>query len=198
MKSFTDMLLFFLLVATTQNLILTTGLGASSMIKLVRRPKQLFRFGSLLLVFSVLPTAWFFPIDRFLLPDTWFARMIRPFILLVLTGLLYLGCTAYLSRSKEQYRPLRSVLPLAAFNNVVIGVSLLINYQVSVSFFPAIGIAAGGAVGFVLLSALTAEAVERLDNPDIPRAFRGLPATLVYLGLLALALMGFKTKLNFI
>jgi Na+-translocating ferredoxin:NAD+ oxidoreductase RnfA subunit len=81
---------------------------------------------------------------------------------------------------------------------VVIGVSLLINYQVSVSFFPAVGIAAGGAVGFVILSALTAEAVERLDNPDIPRAFRGLPATLVYLGLLALALMGFKANLNLI
>ncbi len=198
MKSFTDMLLFFLLVATTQNLVLTTGFGSSSMIKLVRRPKQLFRFGVLLLFFSVVTTALFFPIDRLLLPDTWFARMIRPFILLVLTGLLYLGCTAYLSRSAEQYRPLRYILPLAAFNNVVIGVSLLINYQVSVSFFPAIGIAAGGAVGFVLLSALTAEAVERLDNPDIPRAFRGLPATLVYLGLLALALMGFKTKLNLI
>lgn len=197
MKSFTDMLLFFLLVATTQNLVLTTGFGASSMIKIIRRPKQLFRFGALLLFFSVLTTALFFPIDT-LLPDTWFARMVRPFILLVLTGLLYLGCTACLSRSAEQYRPLRSILPLAAFNNVVIGVSLLINYQVSVSFFPAIGIAAGGAVGFVLLSALTAEAVERLDNPDIPRAFRGLPATLVYLGLLALALMGFKAKLNLI
>ena len=33
--------------------------------------------------------------------------------------------------------------------------------------------------------------MERLDNPDMPAAFRGLPATLVYLGLLALALMGF-------
>ena len=197
MKSFTDMLLFFLFVATTQNLVLTTGFGASSMIKLVRRPGQLFRFGVLLLLFSVLTTALFFPIDA-LLPDTWFARMVRPLILLLLTGLLYLGCTAFLSRSAEQYRPFRSILPLAAFNNVVIGVSLLINYQVSVSFFPAIGIAARGAVGFVLLSALTAEAVERLDNPDIPRAFRGLPATLVYLGLLALALMGFKANLNLI
>ena len=68
----------------------------------------------------------------------------------------------------------------------------------SVSFLPAIGIAAGGAIGFLLLSALTIEAIERLDNPDIPHAFRGLPATLVYLGLLALALMGFNQKLHLI
>ena len=33
--------------------------------------------------------------------------------------------------------------------------------------------------------------MERLDNPDMPQSFRGLPATLVYLGLLALALLGF-------
>lgn len=34
--------------------------------------------------------------------------------------------------------------------------------------------------------------MERLDNPDLPQSFRGLPATLIYLGILALALMGFR------
>ena len=34
--------------------------------------------------------------------------------------------------------------------------------------------------------------MERLDNPDVPKAFRGLPAILIYLGIIALALMGFS------
>ena len=38
--------------------------------------------------------------------------------------------------------------------------------------------------------------MERLDNPDMPVSFRGLPATLVYLGILALALMGFTPVLS--
>ena len=195
MTSIVDMLLYFLLTATIQNLVLTTGFGASALVKIARHPQQLLMFGKLLLLFSVLTTVLFFPFDS-LLPDAWFARMVRPVIILALTGLLYLGAVAYFSHSKKSYRSVRHLLPLAAFNNVVVSVTLLINYQVSVSFFPAIGISAGAALGFVLLLALTAEAIERLDNPDIPSAFRGLPATLVYLGLLSLALMGFKSTLN--
>lgn len=37
-----------------------------------------------------------------------------------------------------------------------------------------------------------------MDNPDVPQAFRGLPIALVYLGLMALALLGFKTGVSFI
>ena len=40
---------------------------------------------------------------------------------------------------------------------------------------------------------LTAEGIERMDNPDMPEAFRGMPSTLLYVGLLALALMGFAS-----
>lgn len=48
------------------------------------------------------------------------------------------------------------------------------------------------------MSLLTAEARDRMDNPDVPQAFRGLPIALVYLGLMALALLGFKTGVSFI
>ena len=74
---------------------------------------------------------------------------------------------------------------------MVVGVGLLVNYKISATFFQAIGLTAGAALGFLFVAVITAEAVERLDNPDVPAAFRGLPATLVYMGLLALALMGF-------
>ena len=55
-----------------------------------------------------------------------------------------------------------------------------------------------GGVGFVLLCWLTAEGMERLDNPDMPQAFRGLPATLLYLGILAMALLGFTNAITLI
>ena len=45
---------------------------------------------------------------------------------------------------------------------------------------------------------LTAEGMERLDNPDMPQAFRGLPATLLYLGILAMALLGFTNAITLI
>lgn len=184
------MILYFLITATMQNLVLTAGFDASLLVKLVRQPRQLLRFGVLLLLFSTATSALFFPLD-ILLPDVWWANMLRPLVLLTVTGILYIVAIAVLHAFPEQKRRCRHLLPLAAFNNIVVGIGLLINYKIPASFFGAIGLSAGSAIGFLLVAIITAETVERMDNPDIPAAFRGLPATLVYMGLLALALMGF-------
>lgn len=198
MNTFLTTLSYFLIAATLQNMVLTTGLGSSAMLKILRRPRTFVPFGLLLLFFSVATAAAFYPIDQ-ALPVTWLMLMLRPLFILVLTSVLY-GLSALLAkwRFPNWYHRHRQLLPLAAFNNLVIGVVLVINYQASLSFFPALGLAAGSAVGFLALSAITAEGVSRIDNPDTPAAFRGLPATLVYLGLLALALMGFNPVLNLV
>ncbi len=196
MNTVVNTLLVFLIAATMQNLVLTAGFDASVMLKINRHPRQLLRFGVLVLCFSVITAAIFYPIDR-LLAATWWVRMLRPLIIVCIVCLLYLLAIVILSRFETLYRRVRHLLPLAVFNNLVVGVALLLNLQVSVSFFSALGLAAGAAFGFGFLSAMTAEAVERMDNPDIPSSFRGLPATLVYLGLLALALMGFSPIFNF-
>ena len=195
MNTIMTTLLVFLIAATMQNLVLTAGFDASVMLKTIRQPRQLFRFSILVLCFSVITTAIFYPIDR-LLAAIWWIRMLRPLIIVCITCLLYLLAIVVLSRYQTLYRRVRHMLPLAVFNNLVVGVALLLNMQVSLSFLPALGLAAGAALGFLLLSSITAEAAERMDNPDIPSSFRGLPSTLVYLGLLALALMGFAPTLN--
>ena len=198
MNTLLSMVGCFLIAATIQNLLLTAGMGTAAMLKVMRRPRQVVLFGQLLLAFSVVTTAVFYPLDK-VLPVTWLFRMLRPFIIVVITAVLYIVAVVLLARLfRERYRRIRHLLPLAVFNNLVVGITLVINHQVSLGFFSALGLSAGAAVGFLVVSALTAEGVSRLDNPDIPAAFRGLPATLVYLGLLALALMGFSPVLNLI
>jgi Na+-translocating ferredoxin:NAD+ oxidoreductase RnfA subunit len=156
----------------------------------------LLRFSILLLIFTVATAALFHPIDQ-ILPVTWWYHTLRPLIVIGITCVLYVLALIVLHFFPSLKRRMRHLLPLAVFNNTVVGVSLLLNLQVSVSFWLSIALAAGAAVGFLAVSAITAEAVERMDNPDIPAAFRGLPATLVYMGLLALALMGFQSVLKF-
>ncbi len=198
MSELRTMVLYLLITATMQNLVLTAGFGSSSLTRMLRRPRYRREYARLLLIFSVLTTALFFPIDR-LLPAEWQFRMLRPLIVVVLTALLYIGSVLIVVRRfPAWYRRVRRLLPLSAFNSVVVGTALVTNYQLSVSFFPALGIAAGSALGFSLVSAISAEALERMDNPDTPAAFRGLPGTLVYLGLLALALMGFDSVLTLV
>ena len=198
MKTLGDMIAYLLITATMQSLVLTTGFGSSSLARMLRRPRQRHTFSRLLLGFTVITTALFFPVDK-LLRNTWFLRMLRPLTVVVITSLVYVAVVLVASRRfPEWYHRVRRFVPLAAFNNIVIGAALVTNYQFSVSFFPAIGMAIGSALGFSLISSMSAEALERLDNPDTPAAFRGLPGTLVYLGLLALTLMGFSPLLHLI
>ncbi len=198
MSELRTMIVYLLITATMQNLVLTAGFGSSTLAHVVRRPRYRRIYSRLLLAFTVATTALFYPLDR-LLPFDWRFRMLRPLIVVALTALLYIATVLVAVRWYPRwYRHVRRLLPLTAFNNIVVGAALVTNHQLAVSFFPAIGIAVGAALGFMLISALSAEALERMDNPDIPAAFRGLPGMLVYLGLCALALMGFDSALTLI
>ncbi len=190
-----NVLLTFLVTATMQNLVLTAGFDASLMLKITRQPRQILRFNLLLLIFAVITTCIFYPLDR-ILPGTWIFRTLRPLCIVCIACILYIATSLVAMRFPNLNRRIRHLLPLAAFNNVVIGVALLLNMQVSLSFPQAIAVAVGAVVGFWVLCAITTEVVERLDNPDIPSSFRGLPGILVFLGLFALALMGFSTVLK--
>lgn len=198
MTPFSKMLVWLLVTATMQNIPLTTGLGTSAMLKIVRRPRQRNQFLVLLVPFSALTTMLFFLLDK-AIPVTWLWLILRPLCIVVISVILYI-VTTLVTRAcfPNRYRRVRHLLPLAAFNNLVIGVALVVNYQTSMDFLSALGLSVGGALGFVFLSAITAEGISRIDNPDVPVSFRGLPATLLYLGLLALALMGFKPIYNLI
>lgn len=110
--------------------------------------------------------------------------------MIAIAAVLYILTVVVLRRFLPAvFQRLSRLLALAAFNNVVIGIALISNHRFS-SLPSAIGLSLGACLALVL-AWLTAEGMERLDNPDMPQSFRGLPATLVYLGLLALALLGF-------
>ena len=196
MKGISDLLFFLLLTIFVQNIVLTTGFGSSVMLRIVRRPQDIFRFGGLLCGFSLLTMLIAYPLDR-LIGTSYTAKLLRPLMLIAIAAVLYILACLILKRSVPSvYANVRRLLPLAAFNNVVIGIALIANHTFALSLPGAVGLAVGSSVGFVLLSWLTAEGMERIDNPDMPQAFRGLPATLLYLGILALALMGFGSSVS--
>lgn len=80
-----------------------------------------------------------------------------------------------------------------AFNSVVFAVPFMVSSSKwEVGFFGGIALAAGTAVGFALTLWLVAVGVDRLDNENIPKAFRGTPIQLIYIGLLSLAFSVFS------
>lgn len=190
--------LFLFATAVTQNIVLTTGFGSSMLLRIVRHPKDIGIFSALLATFSVLTVAICYPLDLLIGTGFW-AKLLRPLMIVAVAAILHcLSALLYSKAFPAFYARAGKFLPLASFNNMVIGIALICNHNFSTSLLGAIGLALGGCAGFVLLSWLTAEGIERMDNPDIPPAFRGLPIILVYVGLIALAILGFSPTLSLI
>lgn len=192
-----DLLSFFVTVALLQNVILTTGFGSSVMLHMVRKPKNIWLFSGVLGVFSTLTVIIAYPLD--LAFGTEMTNLWRPFMMIAITVVLYVAANLLLQwLAPNFYTRVSRMLPMAAFNNLVTGIALICNAHFSVNLGGNIGLAIGSCLSFGILTWLTAEGIERMDNPDMPEAFRGMPSTLVYVGLLGLALMGFVNTFTLI
>lgn len=88
------------------------------------------------------------------------------------------------------YKSLGVYLPLITTNCAVLGVALLSvqnDYGILASTINGIG----ASVGFFLAIVLMAGIREKLENSNIPEAFKGTPIVLITAGLMAIAFCGF-------
>ncbi|MDD2418401.1 MAG: Rnf-Nqr domain containing protein [Oscillospiraceae bacterium] len=189
---------FFLAAAVLQNVVLITGFGSSVMMRISRKRLNILPFSLILCIYSTLTVIVCFPLDG-LMGTGVVSKLLRPLMIIMVTAVLYIISVFYL---KEQHPKLFSrvsrLLPIAAFNNLVFGIALSINHKFAITLVGALGLSLGACAGFLIISWLVAEGMERLDNPDVPKAFRGLPSILIYLGILSLALMGFEGSVSLI
>ena len=93
--------------------------------------------------------------------------------------------------SRPLYEALGVYLPLITTNCAVLGVALTNvqnEYGVLMITLAGLGTAAGFAVAIIILAAIR----EAMDLSKVPKAFRGMPITLITAGLMAMAFFGFS------
>ena len=88
------------------------------------------------------------------------------------------------------YKSLGVYLPLITTNCAVLGVALL-SVQNEYNVLARVIIGIGASVGFLIAIALMAGIREKLENSNIPEAFKGTPIVLITAGLMAIAFCGF-------
>lgn len=197
MNNLPSVLLYFLAAACTQNLLLTAGLGSTLLLRMFRRPYGIRQFSLFLLVFSLLTSCTFYPIDIYLGTSV-FLNMLRPLIVVGISAFWYILLSLVLKNNMfERFPNMRTMASFAAFNNIVVAVPLISNHQFQCNFFETIGIAVGACVGFMLIMWITREMVDRMNHDDMPKAFQGFPGLLLFLGILALALSGLASPISF-
>lgn len=93
-------------------------------------------------------------------------------------------------QAAECFRDGLAAQALAGLNSCVLG-TVLVERTQSFTLEQSMGFGLGSGLGYLLAVMLVTEADRRLRSEAIPEAFRGLPITLVYIGVLALAIYGF-------
>ena len=183
---------YAVLAIFAQNAVFTRGLGVSRLVQLVGDARtNSWWFGLLLCVTQVLvaPLAYFaggFLAGR---PNP---APLRPLVFLACVAVvsLFEYAVLWLARGKSHGGQLLRALPLAAVNSGVLG-TVLVERTQSFTLEQSLGFGLGSGLGYLLAVMLVTEAGLRLRSEAIPKAFRGLPINLIYIGVLALAIYGF-------
>lgn len=93
--------------------------------------------------------------------------------------------------SPALYQSLGVYLPLITTNCAVLGVALT-NVSKEYGILPSVVNGFGTALGFTIAIVILAGVRERCEHNDVPKAFRGMPITLITAGLMAIAFIGFS------
>ena len=88
------------------------------------------------------------------------------------------------------YKALGIYLPLITTNCAVLGVTIL-NIDSEYNFGHSLVNAFGAGIGF-MVALLFSGIRERIDNADVPKMFKGVPAALIAAGIVAASFMGFS------
>ena len=184
---------YALLAIFAQNAVFTRALGVSRMVQLVgddRTSSAL--FGMMLCITQVLVAPAAFFAGRWFIAPLDNRAQLRPLVYIASIAVVCLAehLVLWLLRSLPRRSQLLRIVPLAALNSGVLGTVLLERTQ-TFTLGQSLGFGLGSGIGYVLAVLLVTEARHRLRSKAIPKAFRGLPITLVYIGVLALAIYGF-------
>ncbi len=189
MELFIDFFVTALYSIFIQNFVLSGGLGMSEVLRAATKPRRFVMFIVMLSGFSVLTSVICRALDY--IPAIDRLSPLLHFILFALVLIfLFLIVTSLLLITIRPTHKFISTLGMAALNTMVLAIPL-INRQMGYSMMNSIGSGLGAGLAFALAAVLISKGLSKIaDNEDIPAAFRGTPAMLLYVSLLSMMFLG--------
>lgn len=186
------------LAVFAENVILARALGVTRLLKLVPDHKaQIWDFSiPLVLVMGLsaplgwIAHNWFFPWLRTYLPVWLPVSALRPLVYMT-CGALAMAATWLLLfvLPRRQRQACHAQLTLTGCSTAVLG-TLLICANQNYTMMQSIAFGVGSALGYVFIIFIVREGRRRLRSKDVPAIFQGLPSSLIYIGILSLAIYG--------
>ena len=187
-----ELIILFLSAMIIENAVFARGLVMGDVLRRTETYQSILWFGGFVAVVASLAGA--FAWGAALAADRWPALVQCWWILLMLCvtaayGLVLAALRFKMKKSGASGAPFEQLLASAAFNGAVFAAVLLAAAD-RLSLFQTVVYCLGSAAGLTLAMMLIHSGRERMELSGGPRAFRGLPVTMIYIGILCLAIYG--------
>ena len=184
--------IFVILVSAilVDNFVLSKFLGCCPFLGVSKKMDSALGMSGAVIFVMGLASAATWPIQHYLLEEMNLEYMNTLVFILVIAALVQLVEIILKRYIPSLHKALGIYLPLITTNCAVLGVTML-NVDNKYGFWESVVNGIGAGVGFMLALVLFAEVRRKLESCDVPKAFRGLPITLVAASLVSLSFMGF-------
>ena len=184
--------IFVILVSAilVDNFVLSKFLGCCPFLGVSKKMDSALGMSGAVIFVMGLASAATWPIQHYLLEEMNLEYMNTLVFILVIAALVQLVEIVLKRYIPALYKSLGIYLPLITTNCAVLGVTML-NVDNKYGFWESVVNGIGAGVGFMLALVLFAGIRRKLESCDVPKAFRGLPITLVAASLVSLSFMGF-------
>lgn len=172
-----------------ENAIFSRALATSKTLLLVRSRKELMLFGGSVTVMTTLSSVLSWAANNATRQLGWNLQLRAVAFLCCICVVYQIICAILVVKAPKEYEYIKETLSLSALNSAVFG-SLIISAMQNYSLTGTIGYGLGTGIGLTISLILVYVGRQNLTMSNIPKAFKGLPITLVYIGILSLAIYG--------
>ena len=193
-----QLLMLFISSSLVSNVVLSRFLGICPFLGVSNKVKTANGMGIAVVFVVFISTFVTFIINRYLLVETGIFNIDLTYLqtivfILVIAALVQMVEMFLKKFIKSLYQALGVYLPLITTNCAVLGVALTV---VDIKKYPTIKevmvYSLGTSIGFLLAIIILATIRERIENNNIPEAFKGKPIVLVTASLMSIAFYGFS------
>lgn len=194
MNSIITFFSYAVLAIGAQNVIFNRGLGLSTGLRMINDPRKDtvyfccaltgFQLINSILAYFIIPLIYISPLAAY-------ARFITPVVIVICCAVSYIAVVFTLSVAvkRSTFKRIIHSLTGASINSAIVG-TIILSLGRGFNFVETIGFGLGSSIGYLLAMLLISEGERRIRHDLVPEHFRGLPITLIYISVLALAIYG--------
>ena len=187
----TKFIIIMLSAVFINNYVLSRFLGICPFLGVSKKLNQATGMSLAVIFVMLIATAVTWPIQTYLLDPNNLGYLQTIVFILVIASLVQLVEIVLKKYIPSLHKLLGVYLPLITTNCAVLGVTIL-NIDEGYTFAESMINSLGSGLGFFLAMVMFSGVRSKLEGADIPKAFQGLPITLVAASITSLSFLGFS------